>query len=210
MKFKLIDLPYKSDALAPIMGEETVNLHHGKHHKGYVDTLNKLVDGSGLEDSCLRGIIKKADEGKMLNQAGQVANHNLFFLQVRPAAEAQKAPTGKLLEAIEKKWGSFEDFKTKFQEEAAGLFGSGWTFLVTDKEGNLSIDKGSNAYNPLRKDLCPLMTADVWEHAYYLDYKNVRANYLKSLWEIIDWKVVGEWYADTEKMLDDVCRTFEK
>ena len=123
MKFKLIDLPYAKDALEPVMSEETVSLHHGKHLNGYVNTLNKLIEGTAFEDKCLKSIVKEA-EGKMYNQAGQILNHNLFFLQLRPKDEAKKAPTGKLLEAIEKEWGSFEDFKQKFQEEAAGLFGS--------------------------------------------------------------------------------------
>lgn len=204
MKFKLIDLPYANDALEPIMSEETVNLHHGKHLNGYVNTLNKLVEGSDFEDKCLKTIVKEAD-GKMYNQAGQILNHNLFFLQLRPKDEAQKEPTGKLLEAIEKEWGSFESFKEKFQEEAAGLFGSGWAFLVSDESGKLSIDKGSNAYNPITKGLYPLMTADVWEHAYYVDYRNVRADFLKALWEIIDWKVVEEWYAEPKSAVKCAC-----
>lgn len=206
-KYELIDLPYADDALAPIMGEETVKLHHGKHHKGYVDTLNALIEGTEYEDKCLKCIVKEAPQGKLKNQAGQVLNHNFFFLQMRPQAEAQKAPQGKLLEAIEKVWGSFEEFKQKFQEEAAAIFGSGWAFLVTDKEGNLSIDKGSNAYNPIEKDLCPLVAADVWEHTYYLDYRNVRADYLKNLWELIDWKVIEGWYADPEKTIKEACHS---
>lgn len=205
MAFKLIDLPYAPDALSPIMSEETVRLHHGKHLNGYVNTLNSLIKDTPFEEKCLRYIVRHA-EGKMYNQAGQVMNHNLFFLQLRPQAEAQKAPEGKLLEAIEKVWGSFEEFKKKFEEEAAGLFGSGWVFLVSDREGNLSIDKGSNAYNPTTKDLYPLMTADVWEHAYYVDYRNVRADYLKALWEIIDWKTVEEGYAEPRNATRNACR----
>ena len=205
MKFKLIDLPYAKDALEPVMSEETVSLHHGKHLNGYVNTLNKLIEGTAFEDKCLKSIVKEA-EGKMYNQAGQILNHNLFFLQLRPKDEAKKAPTGTLLEAIEKEWGSFEDFKQKFQEEAAGLFGSGWAFLVADKDGKLSIDKGSNAYNPITEGLYPLMTADVWEHAYYVDYRNVRPDFLKALWEIIDWKTIEEWYAEPEQAMKCACK----
>ncbi|MDO5035602.1 MAG: superoxide dismutase [Porphyromonas sp.] len=192
-KFQLPDLPYAADALEPVMGRETVELHYGKHYAGYLKTLNALIKDTDFEQMTLVEIVK-ASEGKLFNQAGQSLNHYYFFLQMAPEEQAKKQPEGKLAEAIEKTFGSFEEFKEKFQSEAASVFGSGWTFLAYDKEGNLVITKTQNADNPVTKDQEPLLAVDVWEHSYYLDYRNVRADYLKNIWKIIDWSVIEQRY----------------
>lgn len=194
MKVELIKLPYAANALEPVISEETINLHHGKHLNAYVTTLNSLIEGTDFAHKDLVEIVRTS-EGKMFNQAGQTLNHNLYFLQFAPKADAKKKPEGDLLAAIEKKWGSFDKFKEEMTSTAAGIFGSGWAFLATNKAGNLSIEVGKNAENPVTNGLEPLVAIDVWEHAYYVDYKNVRADHLKALWDIIDWKVVEDRYA---------------
>lgn len=189
MKHELITLPYAADALAPVISKETIEYHHGKHLKGYVDTLNSLIEGTELENASLEDIVMKA-EGKTFNQAGQIFNHNAYFLQMQPTKENNK-PEGVLLAAIEKEWGSFEKFQEAFEEAAKGLFGSGWAWLVSDNAGKLSIEKYGNAGCPLREGLKGLLTFDVWEHAYYIDYRNSRPNHVKELWKIINWQVVA-------------------
>ena len=194
MKIELIQLPYAANALEPVISEETINLHHGKHLNAYVTTLNQLIEGTDFAGKELVDIVRTA-EGKMFNQAGQTLNHNLYFLQFAPKESAKKAPEGDLLAAIDSKWGSFEKFREEMTATAAGIFGSGWAFLATDKAGNLSIEVGKNAENPITRGLEPLLAIDVWEHAYYVDYKNVRPNHLKAIWDIIDWAVVESRYA---------------
>ncbi len=194
MKVELIKLPYAANALEPVISEETINLHHGKHLNAYVTTLNSLIEGTDFANKDLVEIVRTS-EGKMFNQAGQTLNHNLYFLQFAPKADAKKKPEGDLLAAIEKKWGSFDKFKEEMTSTAAGIFGSGWAFLATNKAGDLSIEVGKNAENPVTNGLEPLVAIDVWEHAYYVDYKNVRADHLKAIWDIIDWKVVEDRYA---------------
>jgi len=186
MLFTLPALPYTAEALAPTMSQETVNFHHGKHHLAYVNNLNNLIKGTRYETMDLETIIRESD-GAIFNNAAQVWNHTFFFEQFKTkGCEAQ----GPVRTAIEKKWGSFDAFKTEFNNAGATLFGSGWVWLVKDDKGNLEIVKESNAGNPLTKGLVPLLTFDVWEHAYYLDYQNRRADYLNGLWDIIDWKVI--------------------
>jgi Fe-Mn family superoxide dismutase len=186
MLFTLPALPYTAEALAPTMSQETLNFHHGKHHLAYVNNLNNLVKGTRYETMDLEAIVRESD-GAIFNNAAQVWNHTFFFEQFKTTGCEAK---GNVRTAIEKKWGSFDAFKTEFNNAGATLFGSGWVWLVKDANGNLEIVKESNAGNPLTKGLKPLLTFDVWEHAYYLDYQNRRADYLNALWNIIDWKVI--------------------
>lgn len=188
MKFTLMTLPYAPDALEPIISKETIGFHHGKHLAGYVNNLNGLLEGSPLAGLPLEEIVLKA-EGGMLNNAGQILNHNMYFGQFC-APKADNAPTGKLAEAIVRDFGSLEAFKEAFQKAGATLFGSGWVWLSADKDGKLVITQEPNAANPIQKGLKPLLTFDVWEHAYYLDYQNRRPDHLAALWQIVDWEVV--------------------
>ena len=181
-------LPYAIDALEPVISKETIGFHHGKHLAGYVNNLNGLLSGSGFEDATLEEIVLKA-QGGMLNNAGQILNHNLYFGQFM-APQADNAPMGKLADAIVRDFGSFEAFKEAFQKGGATLFGSGWVWLSADQDGKLVITQEANAANPIQKGLKPLLTFDVWEHAYYLDYQNRRPDHLAALWQIIDWQVV--------------------
>ena len=187
-KFELMALPYAPEALEPVISKEAIGFHHGKHLAGYVNNLNGLLAGSPLAGLPLEEIVLKSDGG-MLNNAGQILNHNLYFGQFC-APKADNKPTGKLAEAIARDFGSFEAFKEEFQKKGATLFGSGWVWLSADKDGKLVITQELNAANPIQKGLKPLLTFDVWEHAYYLDYQNRRPDHLAALWEIVDWEVV--------------------
>lgn len=192
--FKLIDLPYAQDALEPVISARTIEFHYGKHLQAYVDNLNKLLPGSGLEGLELEEIVVKSS-GALFNNAGQVLNHNLYFTQFKAPGEASlPAPTGNLATQITKQWGSFDAFKAEFESKGVGIFGSGWVWLQADAAGDLSIAQYSNADNPLAHGLKPLLTFDVWEHAYYLDYQNRRAAHLSALWQIVDWKVLEGRY----------------
>ena len=191
-KIELMVLPYAMDALEPVISRETLEFHHGKHLAGYVNNLNGLLEGSPLAGLPLEEMVCKA-EGGMLNNAGQILNHNLYFGQFT-APKADNAPTGKLAEAIVRDFGSFEEFKEAFQKGGATLFGSGWVWLSADKDGKLVITQEANAANPVQKGLKPLLTFDVWEHAYYLDYQNRRPDHLAALWQIVDWEVVEKRY----------------
>ena len=191
-KFELMALPYAMDALEPVISRQTLEFHHGKHLAGYVNNLNAMLPGSGFEEASLEEIVCKATGG-MLNNAGQILNHNLYFGQFS-APKADNVPTGKLAEAIVRDFGSFEAFKETFQKGGATLFGSGWVWLSTDKDGKLVITQETNAANPIQKGLKPLLTFDVWEHAYYLDYQNRRPDHLAALWQIIDWEVIEQRY----------------
>jgi len=190
--FTLIQLPYAPEALEPVISRETIAYHHGKHLQAYVNNLNGLLEGSGFEKATLEEIVCKATGG-ILNNAGQILNHNLYFGQFA-APKADNKPTGKLAEVIVRDFGSFEAFKEEFQKKGATLFGSGWVWLSADKDGKLVITQEVNAANPIQKGLKPLLTFDVWEHAYYLDYQNRRPDHLAALWQIVDWKVVAARY----------------
>ena len=201
-KFELMALPYANDALEPVISKQTLEFHHGKHLAAYVNNLNALLPGSGFEEASLEEIVCKATGG-ILNNAGQILNHELYFGQFfdkrsgkaeRTAPKADNAPTGKLAEAIVRDFGSFEAFKEAFQKGGATLFGSGWVWLSADKDGKLVITQEVNAANPIQKGLKPLLTFDVWEHAYYLDYQNRRPDHLAALWQIINWEVIGKRY----------------
>lgn len=191
MAFELPKLKYPLDALIPFLSVETLEFHYGKHHQAYVNNLNSLIPGTEFENSDLVSIIKKA-EGGIFNNAAQVWNHTFYFESF--SKEGRRIPSGSLADALNKHFGSFESFKEQFSKAAATLFGSGWAWLVTNENNSLQIIQESNAGNPLKKNLKPLLTCDVWEHAYYIDYRNRRPDYIKSFWEIIDWDVVSNRY----------------
>ena len=191
MKFSLPELPYAHNALEPIISEKTISFHYGKHHLTYVNNLNGLVEGTEFENSDLDTIVKKS-EGPMFNNAAQIWNHNFYFLSLTP--NKGTAPSQSLAKAIDSAFGSLDAFKAEFNKAAISVFGSGWAWLVKDTDGKLSIAKESNAGNPITRGLTPLLTFDVWEHAYYLDYQNRRADYVAALWDLVDWNVVSARY----------------
>lgn len=188
-KFELISLPYSANALEPVISAETIAFHHGKHLQTYVNNLNALLPGSGFEEMTLEEIVSKS-EGGIFNNAGQILNHNLYFTQFRSPRENNQ-PNGRIGEAIVGQFGSFDTFREEFQKKGATLFGSGWVWLSSDSDGKLVITQEPNAGNPLTKGLTPLLTFDVWEHAYYLDYQNRRPDYQAALWQLIDWDEVN-------------------
>ena len=190
--FELISLPYGAADLEPVISAQTLSFHHGKHLQGYVDNLNKLLPGSGMEADSLELIVCKASGG-MFNNAGQILNHNLYFTQFCKGGRELK--NGFLKSQIVKQWGSVEAFQAEFVAKGVGLFGSGWVWLSAKKDGSLVITQEPGAENPITEGLKPLLTFDVWEHAYYLDYQNRRAAQLEALWQIVDWSVIEERYA---------------
>jgi len=191
MNFELPKLPYTLDALSPHIGAKTLEFHYGKHHNAYVNNLVNLVKGTKFENARLEQIIKEA-EGGIYNNGAQVWNHTFYFFGFNP--EGRREPMGELADAINKSFGSFDQFKEKFSNAAATLFGSGWTWLVNKDDGSLEIIQESNAGNPLRAGLKPILTCDVWEHAYYLDYQNRRPDYINAFWNILDWDVISGRY----------------
>lgn len=190
--FTLISLPYAPDALEPVISAQTLGFHHGKHLQGYVNNLNAALPGSGFEGLELEEIVRKASGG-IFNNAGQILNHNLYFTQFR-APKADNAPVGALAAQIVKQFGSVEAFQAEFVAKGAGLFGSGWVWLSADDKGELVITQEPGAGNPVTKGLRPLLTFDVWEHAYYLDYQNRRPDHLKALWSIVNWEEIERRY----------------
>ncbi len=184
-------LPYAEDALEPAISRKTVEFHYGKHEKAYIENLNRLIEGTEFEDMDLEEVIKRSD-GALFNNASQAWNHIFYFFTFSPDGGGE--PHGRLRDAIDKQFGSFDDFKKAFVDAGVSLFGSGWVWLSKDLDGKLFITQGSNASNPLTDGLTPLLTFDVWEHAYYLDYQNRRADALKALWDIIDWEIVESRY----------------
>ena len=189
MTYHMPTLPYAKEALSPVISQETVDYHYGKHLQTYVNNLNLLVPGTPFEGKTVEEIVSTAPDGAIFNNAGQVLNHTLYFLQFTPNPR-QEAPSGELAKAIERDFGNFENFKNKMTEAATTLFGSGWAWLALNKDGKLVIVKEPNGSNPIRQGMKPLLGFDVWEHAYYLDYQNRRSEHLANLWKIIDWKVV--------------------
>jgi len=187
MKFELPKLPYEMNALEPFISKRTLEFHYGKHHLTYVTNLNNLISETKFENAELETIIKEA-EGPIFNNAAQVWNHTFYFMSLKNSKES--APQGILTEAINKSFGTFNDFKDNFTKAAVSLFGSGWVWLVKNPKGLLEIVQESNAGNPLRKGLKPIMTCDIWEHAYYLDYQNRRAEYLNAFWSLLNWEVI--------------------
>lgn len=189
MEHKLPVLPYPSDALAPVISKETIEYHYGKHHQAYVNNLNKLILGTEYEDMSLEDIIKKSS-GSIFNNAAQIFNHSFYWNCMCPNGKGKA--TGKLAEAIDKNFGSFESFKDKFTATAIAVFGSGWAWLVKNPDGSLSIESTSNAGTPITEGKTPLLTCDVWEHAYYIDYRNARPSYVEKFWDVVNWDFVAE------------------
>ena len=192
--FTLLNLPYQQEALDPVISAQTLSFHHGKHLQAYVDNLNKLLPGSEYEGMSLEDIVKNAPAGAIFNNAGQILNHELYFKQFRAVSDAAHEPTGALAAQIIKQWGSIDAFKIDFESKGVSLFGSGWVWLSAEADGTLVITQEQGASNPIVKGLTPLLTFDVWEHAYYLDYQNRRAAHLTALWQIIDWQVIQRRY----------------
>lgn len=192
-KFELPALPYAIDALEPVLSRETLEYHWGKHHKAYVDNLNGLIAGTKYEGMSLEEIIRSS-EGGVFNNAAQVYNHTFFWSSMTPAGGGR--PEGELAAAIDAKWGSYEEFVKAFSASAAGNFGSGWTWLVKDENGGLSILNTSNAANPLVSGLSPILALDVWEHAYYIDYRNARPKFIEAFFSsLVNWKFAAENFA---------------
>ncbi len=189
MEHKLPELPYAKDALQPHISAETFDYHHGKHHKAYVDKLNELIKGTKHENMSLEEIIMSS-QGVLFNQAAQVWNHTFFWNCMAP--QAGGAPTGKAADLINKKWGSYEKFQEEFAAKALGNFGSGWTWLVQNDKGEVEIFNTSNADTPMAHNMKAVMTVDVWEHAYYIDYRNARANFVKAFWNLVNWDFVNK------------------
>lgn len=189
MPFTLPELPYAMDALAPHISKETLEYHYGKHHNAYVVNLNKLTDGKSEGGKTLEALIKTT-KGPVFNNAAQVWNHSFYWNCLKP--QGGGIPAGTLLDAINASFESFEEFKTLFTNMAIGLFGSGWIWLVKDSDGTLGVEAISNAGNPLKNDQTPLLTCDVWEHAYYIDYRNARAKYVEAFWNLVNWEFVAK------------------
>ena len=187
MEHKLPDLPYAMDALAPIISKETLEFHYSKHHQTYVTNLNNLIKGSEFENCSLEEIIMKSSGG-VFNNAAQVWNHSFYWKGMKPGGGGE--PTGALAEAINKKFGSFSAFKDEFAKCAIGTFGSGWAWLVKNADGSVELMSTSNAATPMTAGKVALLTCDVWEHAYYIDYRNLRAKYVESFWGLVDWGFV--------------------
>ena len=189
MEHKLPELPYAKEALAPSISAETLEYHYGKHHRAYVDNINKLIVGTEFENLPLEEIVKKASSG-IFNNAAQVWNHTFYWSCLSPKGGGQ--PSGALAAAIAKDLGSFDQFKEKFTKAAVTLFGSGWAWLVKNPDGSLAIEATSNADTPLRAGKKALLTCDVWEHAYYIDHRNARAKYVEAFWNLVNWKFVEQ------------------
>lgn len=187
MPFTLPDLPYALDALAPHLSKETLEFHYGKHHQAYVNNLNKLTEGKPEAGKSLEELIKTA-KGAIFNNAAQIWNHTFYWNSLKP--QGGGAPTGAVAKAIDDSFGSFDEFKTLFTNLALGLFGSGWAWLVKDSDGTIGIEALSNAGNPFTNFQTPLLTCDVWEHAYYIDYRNARAKYIDAFWNLVNWEFV--------------------
>lgn len=185
MPFQLPDLPYAKDALAPHISAETLEYHHGKHHKAYVTKLNELTPNTEYEKMSLEDIIKKAPPGPIFNNGAQVWNHTFYWHSMKPKGGGK--PSGDLATAIDKYFGSLEKFQAKMTEAGLTQFGSGWAWLVKNAKGELEIVKTPNAENPLRDGKTPLLTCDVWEHAYYIDTRNDRGKYINNFWQIVNW-----------------------
>ncbi|MBO5673803.1 MAG: superoxide dismutase [Paludibacteraceae bacterium] len=189
--FRLPELGYQLTDLAPMMSQQTLSCHYGKHFQTYIDNLNRMVNGSHFEGLNIEDVVRKAPEGPMANNAGQVLNHQLFFEQFLPAKNA-KMPSGDLLFLIEQSFGSFGKMREAMDNAAKQLFGSGWVWLTINAEGKMQVLSLPNGDNPLRHGLKPLLTIDLWEHAYYLDYQNRKDKYLENFWLLVNWHVVSK------------------
>ena len=192
MTFALPKLSYTLDALEPHISKETLEYHYGKHHQTYVDNLNRLLPGSGYEWQPLEEVVKTAPAGGIFNNAAQIWNHTFYFESLTPAGH--HIPSKSLYDAIDKRWESFDNFIAEYNKAAIANFGSGWTWLVAKKDGTLEIISTKNAETPLTSADTPILTCDVWEHAYYIDYRNARAKYVENFWKVVDWNRVSERY----------------
>jgi superoxide dismutase, Fe-Mn family len=192
MSFELPALPFESNALEPHISAETLSFHHGKHHATYVTNLNNLVPGTEFEGKSLEEIITSAPAGGVFNNAAQIWNHTFYWNSLSPNGGGE--PTGAVADAINKAFGSFDEFKTKFSTSAATNFGSGWTWLVKNADGSVEIVNTSNAGCPLTDGKTPLLTCDVWEHAYYIDYRNARPKYVEAFWNLVNWEFAAQNY----------------
>lgn len=191
MNFKLPTLAYGIDALEPIISRESIEIHYGRHEQAYIDNMNDMIAGTEYEDMTVEDIILSSD-GSLFNNASQAWNHVFYFSSFSP--QGRRSPQGPLAQAIERHWETFDNFKEIFEQTGVSLFGSGWVWLCSDRSGHLGIRAESNAGNPMTEGLIPLLTFDVWEHAYYIDYRNRRAAHLHNLWQIVDWSIVEERY----------------
>ena len=192
MAFTLPPLPYEMNALEPHISKETLEYHYGKHHQTYVTNLNNLIAGTEFESASLEDIIRKSSGG-VFNNAAQVWNHTFYWNCLSPNGGGE--PEGALAQAINAKWGSFDSFKQEFNKQAAANFGSGWTWLVKKGDGSVDIVNTSNAATPLTTNDVPLLTCDVWEHAYYIDYRNARPKYLENFWNLVNWQFAAQNFA---------------
>lgn len=194
MAFTLPELPYSKDGLAPVVSAETIEYHYGKHHQAYVNNLNNLVPGTKYEKMSLEEVVKathgQASEKKVFNNAAQVWNHTFYWNCMAPKAGGE--PTGNIKAAIDKAFGNFGDFKKKFNEAAAAQFGSGWAWVVKNADGSLAIETTSNAETPFAAGKTCVLTCDVWEHAYYIDYRNARPKYLEEFWKLVNWSFANK------------------
>jgi Fe-Mn family superoxide dismutase len=185
----LPELPWAKDALAPVISAETIDYHYGKHHQAYVTNLNKLLEHTTLEEDSLEKIILTAPMGGIYNNAAQIWNHTFYWKCMKPMGGGD--PSGALADLLIKGFGSVQDFREKFTATAVGTFGSGWAWLVRNRDGTLSVESTGNAMNPMRDGKQPLLTCDVWEHAYYIDYRNARAKYVEAWWSLVDWAFIA-------------------
>lgn len=196
MKHELPPLSYALDALQPHISRETLEYHYGKHHQTYINTLNDMIRGTEFENMSLEDIVRKS-KGPVFNNAGQAWNHAFYWNCMSPKGGGK--PAGKLAKAIDSKFGSLDEFKKQFSKAAAGTFGSGWAWLVKHPDGSIAIESTSNAGTPITTDRKPLLTCDVWEHAYYIDYRNVRADYIAAFWNVVNWKFVAERFETVQR-----------
>lgn len=196
MKHELPPLPYALDALQPHISRETLEYHYGKHHQTYINTLNDMIRGTEFENMSLEDIVRKS-KGPVFNNAGQAWNHAFYWNCMSPKGGGK--PAGKLAKAIDSKFGSLDEFKKQFSKAAAGTFGSGWAWLVKHPDGSIAIESTSNAGTPITTDRKPLLTCDVWEHAYYIDYRNVRGDYIAAFWNVVNWKFVAERFETVQR-----------
>jgi Fe-Mn family superoxide dismutase len=192
MEHQLPALPYAMDALQPHISKETLEFHYGKHHQAYVTNLNNLIKGSEFENMSLEDIVRKSSGG-VFNNAAQIWNHTFYWHSLSPKGGGK--PSGDLAKAIDAKFGSFDEFKKQFSAAAVGTFGSGWAWLVKHKDGSVAIESTSNAATPLTTDRKPLLTCDVWEHAYYIDYRNRRPDYVAAFWNLVNWEFASKNFA---------------
>lgn len=195
MAIELAALPYSHDALEPHLSAETIEYHYGKHHQKYVDTLNDLIQGTDFASQTLEQIVGNAGDGEVFNNAAQVWNHNFYWQCLAP--EGGEPPSGPLAEAVDANFGSYRQFRSDFEQAATDLFGSGWVWLIDDGAGGLSIMTTKDADNPLSHGRIALLTCDVWEHAYYIDYRNERAKYLEAYWKVVNWKFAEQRFVAT-------------